>query len=358
MSKPKDSSAPAQTSVSHSRTARWQPSARDLSSPTYDGSGGYRSLGGRRSGLRARFSLGWVMMALVAGLGAFALLQVFSVATDRSVTGSLEAVAVLELVQGAVGLLTASEGAAETLGSDPVAFAALGAGTPIQVGAVLDSSYRSDLPGRAALRLASGPAVRLDHGSRLQMASATTMVLDRGAVYVDAAAGSGVEIRTVLGVVRDIGTQFEVRLLEEDSGDGPALRVRVREGEIELEPEHGVKQAGTVGEEVILHGDGRVERREVAIHGSEWDWALDLAPSVELEGWSLHRFVTWLGREGGWKVRYAAPEVEQQAREIILHGDSRGLGPLDTAQMVFEGTALGFRIEEADLWVELAEASP
>ena len=193
------------------------------------------------------------------------------------------------------------------------------------------------------------------------MASTTAMVLDRGAVYVDSAAGSAVEVRTVYGVVREIGTQFEVRLLEAEdvAENGAVLRVRVREGEIEIESKRGNQQqhAGAVGEEVILYGDGKVERREVAIHGAEWDWASDLASSVELEGWSLARFVTWLGREGGWEIRYEAPAIEEQAQAITLHGSSRGLAPLEAADMVFEGTGLRYRIEGAELWVELPEAA-
>lgn len=347
-----ESTSSARATVTGSRTARWQPSARDISSPTYDGSGGYRSLGQTGTG-RRRLSLGWVAMALVAAVGAFALIQVLSITTDRPLPESLQSVAILEIVQGSVGILT-GDGTSEPVAAAPVAFAPLGAGAPIQVGAVIASSYRPEMPGRAALRLASGPSVRLDHGTRMQMASANTLVLERGAVYVDSAAGSAVEVRTVFGVVRDIGTQFEVRLLDgdEDGAGDPALRVRVREGEVELEPEVGRKQGGTVGEEVILYGDGKVERREVAIQGEEWDWVVDLAPSIDLEGWSLHRFVTWLGREGGWEIRYTTPEIETQAREIILHGSSEGLGPLQAAAMVFEGTGLRFLVDTGVLHID------
>src|SRR2546427_815740 len=82
--------------------------------------------------------------------------------------------------------------------------------------------------GRAALRLDAGPSVRLDAGSDLRLVSAHVLELRRGAVYVDtgarspngsAATASGaegpaspIEIRTSLGRVRDVGTQFEVRL--------------------------------------------------------------------------------------------------------------------------------------------------
>lgn len=359
MSKSTESSASHRnaTTTSGTRTARWQPSTRDISSPTYDGSGGYRSLG---SPARSRPRLGWAAVGLVTVIGLVALLQHFSVGEERPSSGPLGSVAVLEIAQGAVGLLVGPEPVSGAADSASATYASLGAGAPIQLGAVLDSSYRTDMPGRAALRLASGPSVRIDHGTRIRMASATAMVLDRGAVYVDSAAGSEVEVRTVFGVVRDIGTQFEVRLLEsEDPAEkGPVLRVRVREGEIELEPERGAQHTGTVGEEVILYGDGKVERRDVAIHGADWDWALQLAPSVELEGWSLQRFVTWLGREGGWEIRYETPEIEEQARAITLHGSSRELSPLEAAAMVFEGTGLRFRVEGAELRIGLPEVAP
>ena len=84
-------------------------------------------------------------------------------------------------------------------------------------------------------RLAQAQAAELDVGTEIGLASARVLDLRRGAVYVDTGAapsqdsaatadGAAIEISTPLGRVREVGTQFEVRLL-----DG-ALDVSVREG--------------------------------------------------------------------------------------------------------------------------------
>lgn len=170
-------------------------------------------------------------------------------------------VGVFELARGAVELVTASAGRASSL-SD------LGEGDPIPAGTVIDTGTA---PGRAAVRLAGGASVRLDSDSRVEVASASVLRLERGALYIDAAAvGDAVEVRTTLGVVRDIGTQFEVRLMGRAAGPGDgALRVRVREGAVTLERDGSVEEAGA-GEELALAGDGTLTRGAVPVYGPEW----------------------------------------------------------------------------------------
>src|SRR5262249_34172922 len=82
---------------------------------------------------------------------------------------------------------------------------------------------------RAALRLSDGTSARLDTGSRARPLSATVIELAYGALYLDTGRDAkGLEVRTPLGTVHDIGTQFEVRLRD------ASLRVRVRTGIVEL----------------------------------------------------------------------------------------------------------------------------
>ncbi len=87
--------------------------------------------------------------------------------------------------------------------------------------------------GTLAMTLTSGVHLRLDASSTARLDSATDVVLERGAVYVDSAGAhptqpdaSPISIHTPAGLVRDIGTQFEVRL------DDAGLRIRVRDGEV------------------------------------------------------------------------------------------------------------------------------
>lgn len=197
--------------------------------------------------------------------------------------------------------------------------------------------------GRLALRLASGSSVRLDEESRVQLASDHAVVLDRGAVYVDArAVGTAVEVRTTLGVVRDIGTQFEVRLVEEG---GAALRVRVREGEVVLERGETTHHAG-LGEQLLMRTDGSVARSEVSVWGPEWDWVLVAAPVPPFAGQTLADFVDWLAREGGWTVRWEDDRLAALAPTVALGGSSRGLSALEAAEVVFSGTTdFSYRID-------------
>jgi len=178
--------------------------------------------------------------------------------------------------------------------------------------------------GRLALRLAAGPSLRLDVGSRVRLLSDRTFRLERGAVYLDSGAGEhpsgSVEVLTPLGSVADIGTQFEVRMLPD------ALRVRVREGAISLAAgeERHQTEAGT---ELSLTSAGRISRREVPTGGPPWDWILEVAPSFELEGASLDAFLLWVSRETGHSIRFSDRATELGAPGVVLHGSASGLRP-------------------------------
>ena len=214
---------------------------------------------------------------------------------------------------------------------------ALGAGDVAETGAI-----QGEASG-VALRLASGPSVRIDQGSRIQMVSDSVITLDRGAVYVDSRrAGDAIEVRTTLGVVRDIGTQFEVRLVEDD--DVAGLQIRVREGRIDLEAGGQHHEAGA-GEQLTQLADGELIREAISIHGPEWDWVLSSAAVPELEGLSLGEFLDWFAREGGWTLDYADTETADRARETILHGTNNGLSAREAADLVFLGSGLSYRVD-------------
>ena len=67
--------------------------------------------------------------------------------------------------------------------------------------------------------------------------SPSEIELSAGAVYIDTGSESArFAVRTPLATARDLGTQFEVRLLDD------TLRLRVRSGIVELKD--GVRAAG------------------------------------------------------------------------------------------------------------------
>lgn len=212
-------------------------------------------------------------------------------------------------------------------------------------------------PGRTALRLASGPSLRLDAGSHVRLVSATAVELERGAVYVDTGEhageptgeGDAIEIRTPLGVATDVGTQFEVRLIEETPG-GDALRVRVREGLVLL-TQDGLSESAGVGEELTLHADGSVERASVALYGDPWSWAVQTTPAFDIEGRTLREFLDWVARETGQPIRYADPELAQAADTIVLHGSMGGVTPDLAPSVVLPGAGLEHEVVDGTLVV-------
>lgn len=216
-------------------------------------------------------------------------------------------------------------------------------GEAVRAGAVIDTDG-----GRSALALAGGVSLRLDAGTRVRLRSERVLALLRGAVYVDSAGESSVEVRTSLGVVRDVGTQFEVRLPE----DGEAtLRVRVREGAVTLERD-GEAQEGRAGTELRVAAGGRVMRGTVAAYGDGWDWVLAAAPAFHAEGRTLGEFLVWLCREGGWTLRYSDADLAAVAASATLSGDTAGLTPLQAAQLWLPASGLEYRLEDGAFVVD------
>lgn len=177
------------------------------------------------------------------------------------------------------------------------------------------------------------PSFRLDADSRVLRTSESEIRLERGAVYVDSRMGT-VVVHTPFGTVREIGTRFEVRLLES------ALRVRVREGAV-LAESHRV-EAGT---ELVLREDGSVTRNRIAGWGPEWSWVLKAAPPLQIEGLTLKDFLDRVSRETGWTVRYEDPK----AGEIVLHGDVGDLAPDQALEVVLPGTGLEHQVVDGVL---------
>jgi ferric-dicitrate binding protein FerR (iron transport regulator) len=202
---------------------------------------------------------------------------------------------------------------------------------------------------RVALRLDDGTSVRLDTRSRARALSAHEIELAAGAVYVDTGIESGrVVVRTPLATARDLGTQFEVRLIDE------ALRLRVRTGVVELN-EGGRLISGRAGTEITLTAAAAVSR-PIAVHGSDWHWASRLAPEVPMEGASLNAYLQQVAHEQAWALEYADSALARDADDIILHGSVSNLAPHDGVGVAVAASGLQHRLENGTL--EVLRASP
>jgi ferric-dicitrate binding protein FerR (iron transport regulator) len=234
-----------------------------------------------------------------------------------------------------IGTVERLTGSAELAAADG-AIQPLAAGARLLSGGVVETAG----DGRVAIRLAGGASLRLDAASHLTFTSPSHLVLERGAVYVDSQGGPAVIVETPLGVVEERGTQFEVRL------GGDAVRVRVREGGVNLSSDDGSWDA-VPGDELLLTATGALERRNVPFHGAEWGWIQEIAPAYELEGRTLGEFLAWFGRESGRGVRWADAAEQRRALAVVLHGSVEGLSPDQALAAVLPTCGLAHRLDGA-----------
>jgi ferric-dicitrate binding protein FerR (iron transport regulator) len=208
--------------------------------------------------------------------------------------------------------------------------------------------------GMAAIRLAGGPSLRVGVLTELTFSAARVVDLRHGDLYIDSGAGPAggalpIEIRTPLGRVRDVGTQFALRLTDD------ALVVSVREGSAVLARAGRTYTAGA-GTRLRAPASGAVETGTVAPRGSEWDWALGVAPPFEMEGRTLRDYIAWLSRETGWRVEFADPAAAPAALAVVLHGSTSGLRPDETPDAVLPACGLTYRRDGGTLLIESAGA--
>jgi ferric-dicitrate binding protein FerR (iron transport regulator) len=227
---------------------------------------------------------------------------------------------------------------------------ATGSPAPLTAGgAVMSGSTVTTSVGTLAMTLTSGVHLRLDASSTARVDSATDVALERGAVYVDSASAhptqpgaSPITIHTPAGLVRDIGTQFEVRLT------GAGIRIRVRDGQVRVTDANAVDARAGAGEELFSRPDGSIDRRLSAVTGTEWAWAERAAPPFSVEGKTLGAFLDWVSREGAWTVTFADSSFSQAARATVLHGRPdllKGLTPAEALEVVLPTCGLRHRID-------------
>jgi hypothetical protein len=206
--------------------------------------------------------------------------------------------------------------------------------TPLAVGDAVREGSRIRTGGSGAgLRAPDGRSLRVAADSRVLWEAPGRLTLEAGAVYVDsgrAAAGAErpFEVRTAWGVVRETGTQFEVRL------DPAGLRVRVREGLV------AVRDESAAGGVELRVDSGGVTRRAFPVHGPEWAWVLSLAPAFEMDGRSLHELASWASREAGWQLVYLDAGSRRRAEGAVLRGSVRGARPDEAVVAVIPSTGL------------------
>lgn len=244
---------------------------------------------------------------------------------------ALATVAVADRVIGDVSISVA------TLADDSAARDLLQPGVPI----AQHRTIRSAGNALAGLKLANGASLRVAPGTSLRLESASEIALEHGRIYLDTAGAppaAQFAIRTRAGIVRDIGTQFEVL------SNAARLRVRVRDGEIELASGAQLVHAHR-GEELVVTAGEEVRRQQFAPTDSGWDWTRELAPPFETDQARVADLLAWVGRETGREVVYADATVRNAAAATRISGSIAGLAPEQTMTIALAATLLQARID-------------
>lgn len=195
-----------------------------------------------------------------------------------------------------------------------------------------------------SIRLRNGADLRIDGGSRVLMTEDQSQLhLIAGAVYVDSRGASHMPIvNTPGGQVTDVGTRFEIRVIDAAG----TTRVRVREGRVRMEQTRAILlEAGAAQELVSYPERGGIDRRDVEPFGADWAWVARASPRFELEGKSLGNFLDWIQREGAWTVVFAPPALERSARSTVLHGSIEKMSTTEALETILPACGLTHRLD-------------
>ena len=270
-----------------------------------------RQLGARRQ----RRLAGWGIAAGIAVAAIAAMMM-----PRNPVTGTGQTVATVGRIDGSVEVATPA-------GWQPL----LNPDRRLEGG----DRIRTRAGGRLALALAGGESLRIASSTELAIHGARDYELREGTVYLDGmgSVGTGIRIATPVGTARDVGTQYELHV------SGGALRLRVREGRVEIE-RAGSPLVGSAGEQVDIGVLGDVHRAAIAADDPAWHWAEALAPAPDIDGRPASVLLEWVARETGRKLSYADAAVRQRAESVVLHGNIRHLAPLEALDVMLATTDL------------------
>ena len=279
-------------------------------------------------------------------------------AAALATAASLAVAITLTLVPFGSGVPTGSDAAilVEALSGPAWSRSSADGDRPLEVGDILrpESELATAEGSRAAIRLASGHSVRLDASTRVRLLDDDSLAVDRGAIYVDSgieATAIALDVHTPLGVIEEIGTQFEVRL-EDDS-----VRVRLREGAVVVHQDD-LDHELEVGTELALNPDGSVTRKTLPTHGAEWEWFVGITPMIDLEGRTAMEFLEWVARERGWTLAFEDDSVARFAGETVLGGALGRLTLEEALDAVLPTCQMSYDVRAGVLVVTTTSAGP
>ncbi len=260
----------------------------------------------------------WMLVAAAASVAAVTLLlQWNGTSTQAQVATVARVIGSVELESGG--------------GWKPMTEARSSLGTGARLRTLAGGSVALALDGGASLRLAAATEVEMEGPRRILLRSGTIYLDNKGSV------GTGYQFETPAGTARDVGTQFELYVA------GSALRLRVREGRVEVD-RAGQLVTGSAGEQLEIDVLGSVVRSTIATTDAAWQWAETLAPAPDIDGKPAAVLLDWVARETGRKLHYESATVESRAATVILHGNIRHLAPLAALDVMLATTDLEYAL--------------
>jgi ferric-dicitrate binding protein FerR (iron transport regulator) len=195
--------------------------------------------------------------------------------------------------------------------------------------------------GRAAIVLANGVELRLDSSTDITLDAEQSLQLARGALYLDSSHRTGppesVAVVARGSVIRNIGTRYEVRLSDQE------LRVRVRDGRVQVTSAFGLREADGGGQ-LTVTSSGILSGR-ASTSGADWDWIVRAVRPPQLEGRPLPEFLAWAEREGGRLIRFADPALERANAATIVYGAIDSLTVEEALDVVLPSCGLARRTD-------------
>lgn len=195
----------------------------------------------------------------------------------------------------------------------------------------------------------SGGSMRIDENSRIAFTDRQSVFLESGRVYFDsqqapmvAEVDVGVTLRTEFGDIEHLGTQYMTEV------DADTLIVSVREGQVAIDGTYHDHLASP-GQQVTFAGAARPSVLTISAYGESWGWVNRMAPAADVDGRSLHEFLTWVCREMGLQMKFEG-QAESVARSAILKGRI-DTDPAEALRLRLATAALEWRIEEGVIYI-------
>jgi len=208
--------------------------------------------------------------------------------------------------------------------------------SPVTTGATLSNEELHTMSGsNVLLRRSTGLTVLLGPNTRVHWEARDALRLLSGILYIDSGRGKQRDELAVLtraGRIQHMGTQFTV------DARAAQIRVAVRQGVVRVNTLKGETRLSD-GNEAKITESGELERQNPA--GSDaWTWLPANDPQFAIENRSLAEVVRDIADASGVRVRFATPEIERLASQLILHGPALKLEPLAALDAVLLTTQL------------------